>query len=519
MSRPVSPDYIIPRLATSGVQTRDYPLLSAFVRIWAECQDAFIQARTHRLCLSVALGHLTAFGRRTISRGICARAKQFQDWTHVYRFFSMDKWSPLALQHKTLCHVATYLEPDAPLVVALDDTAKRRVGKHIPTASYFYDPKSPPFARSYAWAVRFISISVMLHSYGVCGPARGIPIRFDLAPTVPKPRRNATPEQKAEYLKTTRNWSLSTMGVEQIALLRAEMDGEPELAPRLLVVTADNSYCNSRVLQSLPERTALIARTRKDLKLFGPPPPSPPGTKGRPKQYGDQLPTPEQIRQDDQNYPWQTTLVYATGKWHSLRYKTVAPVYSRCAGPRPLRLIIIAPLGYRLRLGGRMLYREPAYLLVSDPDYPVHAALQHYFHRWEIEVNHRDEKDALGMGQAQVWNHLSLARQPPFCAMLYSWLLLASLDAYGPGRGSEYLPRPKWRSDPPVRPSALDLVAQLRRELWAYEPGLPMNWFSPVSSQQAKPGKYAQEAERWLADTVPKGLSASMTSSMLYANA
>jgi hypothetical protein len=28
--------------------------------------------------------------------------------------------------------------------------------------------------------------------------------------------------------------------------------------------------------------------------------------------------------------------------------------------------------------------------------------LQMYFDRWQIEVNHRDEKDTLGVGQAQM---------------------------------------------------------------------------------------------------------------------
>jgi len=30
--------------------------------------------------------------------------------------------------------------------------------------------------------------------------------------------------------------------------------------------------------------------------------------------------------------------------------------------------------------------------------------IQYYFDRWQIEVNHRDEKSLLGVGQAQVWS-------------------------------------------------------------------------------------------------------------------
>jgi hypothetical protein len=41
-------------------------------------------------------------------------------------------------------------------------------------------------------------------------------------------------------------------------------------------------------------------------------------------------------------------------------------------------LVVIAPLGYRLRKGHRMLYRKPAYLLCTDPDLDLALLLQAY---------------------------------------------------------------------------------------------------------------------------------------------
>ena len=38
--------------------------------------------------------------------------------------------------------------------------------------------------------------------------------------------------------------------------------------------------------------------------------------------------------------------------------------------------------------------------------------LQDYFDRWGIEVNHRDVKEILGVGQAQVWNEKSVSKVP-----------------------------------------------------------------------------------------------------------
>ena len=87
-----------------------------------------------------------------------------------------------------------------------------------------------------------------------------------------------------------------------------------------------------------------------------------------------------------------------------------------------------------------------------------------YFDRWQIEVNHREEKDTIGVGQAQLWNVVSVPKQPVLAVASYSALLLASLLAFGAERGTAYAPLPKWRRKA-KRPSCLDLVALLRKEM------------------------------------------------------
>ena len=90
--------------------------------------------------------------------------------------------------------------------------------------------------------------------------------------------------------------------------------------------------------------------------------------------------------------------------------------------------------------------------------------LQDYFDRWGIEVNHRDEKEILGVGEAQVWNERSVCKVPALLVAMYSWLLLAGLDCYGPRRAEDYEPLPKWRRGA-KRPSCLDLVTLLRKQI------------------------------------------------------
>ena len=174
--------------------------------------------------------------------------------------------------------------------------------------------------------------------------------------------------------------------------------------------------------------------------------------------------TPEQVRKDD-SIPWKTTKIFYGGKRRTIRYKEICGVlWQHGAKRRRLRLFVIAPTPYRKRQSARLYYRDPAYLLTSIPHGTAHALLQIYFDRWQIEVNHREEKDTLGVGQAQLWNPTSVPKQPAFAVASYSALLLAGLKAFGPGRGEAFAALPKWRRKA-KRPSCLDLLTLLRKEM------------------------------------------------------
>ena len=148
-----------------------------------------------------------------------------------------------------------------------------------------------------------------------------------------------------------------------------------------------------------------------------------------------------------------------------MRFKEVTDLYWRGgARRRPLRLLVVAPTPYRKRKSGKRYYRQPAFLLTTDLRSRPRALLQLYFDRWQIEVNHRDEKDTLGVGQAQLWNPIAVPKQPVLAVAAYSALLLASLLAFGAERGAAYAALPKWRRHA-HRPSCLDLVTLLRQEM------------------------------------------------------
>src|SRR6266571_729464 len=198
---------------------------------------------------------------------------------------------------------------------------------------------------------------------------------------------------------------------------------------KVLVLAGDGSFCNRTCFGEIPERTVLLARARKDAKLCFR------AAEDSRRFYAAEKFSPEQVRKDESR-AWKTTKIFYGGKRRKIRYKQVTRMYwQRGAGKRPLRLIVIAPTPYRKSKSRKLYYRDPAYLLTTDLRSSLKQLLQIYFDRWQIEVNHREEKDTLGVGQAQLWNVTSVPKQPvPVAA--YSALLLASLQAFGAERGA-----------------------------------------------------------------------------------
>ena len=194
-------------------------------------------------------------------------------------------------------------------------------------------------------------------------------------------------------------------------------------------MAVDGAYTNNTVFRNIPQRTVLIGRIRKDAKLYEPPHSRDAVVgRGRPRVYGNALPTPEQIRQDE-SIPWQQVEAYAAGKIHSFDVKTVGPVRWPGAGNQDLRLIVIRPLGYRPTKAGPKLYRNPAYIVCTDHTLDLATILQAYLWRWEVEVAFRDQKTLVGLGEAQVRNESSVHKLPAFVSAVYAYLHLAAIQA------------------------------------------------------------------------------------------
>lgn len=432
-------------------------LLATFLQITADWRHVFPRARTTRRAVRQALGSLVCLGRRCLSRIIWTNGRQDRSWSAEYFLHSRCQWDPQALFHPILERALPFCRGRL-VGVAVDDTRLRKTGRCIPQAAYHRDPLSPPFHVNLVRAIRFLQASVLvpLH-HRAPRYTRAVPIRFEEVSCVKKPARAADAALGTAYKTAVKVQNLSQRFVEMARALRQALDAAGGGA-KTLVLAGDGSFCNRTCVRAVLDRTELIARTRKDAALCRP---APAGTR---RVYDRVTFTPEHVRQDE-TQPWRVTKVCYGGKRRTIRYKELTNLlWQRGAGRRLLRLLVVAPTPYRKRKSARWYYRHPAYLLTTDLRSGAHALLQIYFDRWQIEVNHRDEKDTLGVGQAQLWNRIAVSKQPVLSVAAYSALLLASLLAFGAERGTAYAALPKWRRHA-HRPSCLDLVTLLRKEM------------------------------------------------------
>jgi hypothetical protein len=444
-------------------------LLEAFDQLLQSWRSLFPQQRTFQRAYRLSLGLLTSCPPHLTSTALCTLGRQFRDWSAEYRVFSRSPWEPHRLFDPVFDHLSSLLpsSSSAPVLAALDDTLCKKTGRHIPGVTTARDPLSPHYHVNLCRGLRFVQLSLLVPPQHAPGPARAFPVRFDPAPPVPKPKKNAPPEVWKTYRQEKRAHCLSQVGVATLADVRQALDQRPATQARQLLASGDGSYTNRAVLRQLPQHTTFVGRIRKDAKLYFPlPPPSVSPARGRRKRYGPPAPTPEQVLHDE-SIPWQKIPCFAASQEREMPVKTLRPLYWRKSGPElPLQLLVIKPLGYRLRKGAKLLYRQPAFLICTDPQLDLKTFLQGYIYRWEIECNHRDEKSLLGVAEGQVRNPQAVARLPQFQVAIYSLLLLASLLAYGFQRTSAYLPLPKWRRQP-IRPSLLDLLNLFRQQIFA----------------------------------------------------
>jgi hypothetical protein len=387
---------------------------------------------------------------------LVASGREEEDWTSAYRLFECGRIDRKALFAPARETVLEHLGEDAPLVTVMDDTLVRKRGHKIHGTAWKRDPLGPAFHTNFVWGQRFFQMSAALPDPDGSGRAVTVPIDLIHAPSAVKPKRNAAEDEWDQYRRDQKETKLSVVAAGSLHELKEQV---PQ---RQVICAADGGYTNRTVFNSIPQGMTLIGRIRKDAHLYAAPDRTG-AQRGRKRYYGESLPTPEQIRQDD-GTPWRTVEAFAAGKRHSFNVKTLSNVRWKGTGDRDVRIVVIRPLSYRLSKSSRLLYRNPAYLICTDPDLCLETLVQAYVWRWEIELNFRDEKTVLGVGEAQVRNPNAAESVPALVTAAYAYLLLAAAEV---SCTASSLPRTRWYpAKPGQRCSTQQKISLFRTQLW-----------------------------------------------------
>ena len=124
-----------------------------------------------------------------------------------------------------------------------------------------------------------------------------------------------------------------------------------------LVIPVDGSFCNRTVFAQDwdPKKVSIVARCRKDIVLC------PPSRGKGPRFYGKTKFTPQMARRRDSLAKWKKARIFHGGCYRVVRYKEISKIYWQGgAKKKMLRLLVVAPLGYRTSKNGRQYYRQAA---------------------------------------------------------------------------------------------------------------------------------------------------------------
>jgi hypothetical protein len=217
--------------------------------------------------------------------------------------------------------------------------------------------------------------------------------------------------------------------------LRAELDRADRKAQWILALT-DGSYDCVEMWKTLPERVVLLTRTARNRRLRALPDPQ--EGRGRPRKYGDPVPHPQEWLREQEG--WHRVQVLVRGRQRTMVYRVEGPYLREKASEQPLFLLVVrGQVWYTGSRQKRRHYRQPCFYLVSAVQrdgewclpFPAEMLLSWVWHRWELEVAHREMKSGLGVGEMQCWNPRSAVRSVQWSVWAYAVLVLAGYRAWG----------------------------------------------------------------------------------------
>ena len=391
---------------------------------------------TGRHALVLVAGAILAPGRRTVAAMLrVVGLGQAPTFTNYHRVLNRNRWSGRAAARRLLHLLLAAFAPEGPVVIGIDETIERRWGARIRARGIYRDPvRSSRGHFVKASGLRWISV-MLLAPIPWAGRVWALPFLTALAPS----ERFARERGRRHKRLTDR--------ARQLLLLVARW-----LPGRRLVAVADSSYAAIELLAAVCRRLTVVTRLRLDARLFDPPPPRRPGTRGRPRVSGARQPTLAE-RLADPKTRWRRVTVAG---WYGRTERRIELISGTALWYHPGKRVPVRWLLVR-DVAGEF---EPQGFLCTDPDADPLDVLRWFVRRWSVEVTFAEVRRHLGVETQRQWSDLAIARTTPALLGLFSLVTLWA----GATRGGVRPRSAAWYPKP--RPTFSDALAAVRYRLW-----------------------------------------------------
>jgi DDE superfamily endonuclease len=388
-------------------------------------------------------GAVLAPGKRTVTAVLQIMGRSASsDFQTYHRVLNRAVWSPLTASRLLLRLLVAVFCPHGVVVCGLDDTIERRRGAQIKAKGIYRDPVRSSHAHMVkASGLRWLAC-MRLTPLAWADRVWALPCLTVLCPS----ERFYAQQGRRHQTLMERAWQMMRLVVRWL----------PE---RESVFVADSSFAALELLDKVKTvpRASVITRLRLDAALYDPPPPRPPGTKGRPRCKGKRRPTLEAVLADSKT-PWTTVPVeqwYGEGAREVAVTTDTAVWYHAGKPPVAIRWVLIRdPQGEF----------DPQALLSTHLDHTPAQMLRWFVRRWTMEVTFEEARAHLGLETQRQWNARAIARTTPALLSLYSIVTLTAHLLIE--KGAMCVRNTAWYRK--TRPTFADAMAWVRRQLWEH---------------------------------------------------
>lgn len=379
-------------------------------------------------------GTVLAWEEHTITQILTALDMEDR-WRVVERFAEYGAFRTDAVERQTRRLIETELSPRFAgyRAVALDDTKSHRTSRAVWGVCTFHEPagRSPNRAST-----------VRAHNWVTAG---------DLVPGTPWTYLPHTARLYFRQAQLPPGETFARKTGLAVAMLR-EADAD---SPVPVLAVFDGAYANRTVIRPClskgsGRRIDVVTRLRCNARLYKPLPETAARGPGRPRMWGERLPSP----QDHGRWgvPWQSGSAYLYGRERTFRFEELSCRWSVAGATEPVRAFVFEVEGYD----------EPWFLVTTSTRLTASEVVSVFAARFRQEDGFRDHKQRLGMEECRAWTKAPVERT--FVVQMVALTLLRLLS-----RRLDVAPEVGrwWRAPDWNRRKSHPSVLDVRRAVWA----------------------------------------------------